>query len=55
MDSVFRRYVHPMIIPFYEEIQANKHHRVAIITVNQGITKPYGVRSNHCEDIYIYA
>ena len=53
MDTVFRRYVHPKIIPFYEEIQANEHHRVAAITVGQGVTKPYVVRSNVREDIYI--
>ncbi len=53
MDTVFGRYVHPMIIPFYEEVQADGHHRVAVITVSQGATKPYVVRSNDREDIYI--
>jgi ATP-dependent DNA helicase RecG len=53
MDTVFRRYVHPMIIPFYEEIQASVHHRIAVITVSQGITKPYVVQSNDRESIYI--
>lgn len=53
MDTVCRRYVHPMITPFYEEIHANEHHRIAVITVSQGITKPYVVQSNNREDIYI--
>ncbi len=53
MDTVCRRYVHPMITPFYEEIQANEHHRIAVITVSQGITKPYLVQGNDREDIYI--
>ena len=53
MDTVFGRYVHPMIIPFYEEVQVDKQHRVAVITVSQGATKPYVVRSQDREDIYI--
>ena len=53
MDTVFRHYVHPMIIPFYEEIQANENHRVAVITIVQGVAKPYVVRSKDREDIYI--
>ena len=53
MDTVFGRYVHPMIIPFYEEVQADEQHRVAVITVSQGVTKPYVVRSKDREDIYI--
>ena len=53
MDTVFGRYVHPMIIPFYEEVQADERHRVAVITVSQGVTKPYVVRSKDREDIYI--
>ena len=53
MDTVFGRYVHPMIIPFYEEVQVDEQHRVAVITVSQGVTKPYVVRSQDREDIYI--
>ena len=53
MDTVFGRYVHPMIIPFYEEVQADERHRVAVITVSRGVTKPYVVRSKDREDIYI--
>ena len=53
MDTVFGRYVHPMIIPFYEEVQVDDQHRVAVITISQGVTKPYVVRSQDREDIYI--
>lgn len=53
MDTVFGRYVHPMIIPFYEEVQVDDRHRVAVITISQGTTKPYVVRHHGREDIYI--
>lgn len=53
MDTVFGRYVHPMIIPFYEEVQVDGQHRVAVISISQGTTKPYVVRHNGREDIYI--
>ena len=53
MDTVFGRTVHPMLIPFYEEIQVNNKHRVAVITLSQGATKPYAVRQQNREDIYI--
>lgn len=52
MDTVFGRYIHPMIIPFYEEVQLGQL-RVAVITISQGVTKPYVVRNNDREDIYI--
>ena len=53
MDVVFGRKVHPMILPFYEEVQIDKKRRVAVITVTQGTTKPYVVRHNDREEIYI--
>ena len=53
MDTVFGRYVHPMILPFYEEIQVDDQHRVAVITISQGATKPYVVRHRDREDIYV--
>ncbi len=53
MDTVFGRYVHPMILPFYEEVKVDDDHRVAIITITQGATKPYVVRHHGREDIYI--
>ena len=53
MDAVFGRKVHPMILPFYEEIQVDAQHRVAIITITQGTAKPYVVRHNDREEIYV--
>ena len=53
MDTVFGRKVHPMVLPFYEEIQVDEGRRVAVISITQGTTKPYVVRHNNREDIYI--
>ncbi|MCY4007222.1 MAG: putative DNA binding domain-containing protein [Rhodobacteraceae bacterium] len=55
MDTVFGRYVHPMILPFYEEVQIDDQSRVAIVSLSQGVTKPYVVRNQGREDIYIRA
>jgi ATP-dependent DNA helicase RecG len=53
MDTVFRRYIHPQILPFYEEVLLDGGQRVAVVTVEGGSTKPYVVRKNDREDIYI--
>ena len=53
MDTVFGRTVHPMILPFYEEVRVDDRLRVAVITVSQGVTKPYVVHHHGREDIYI--
>lgn len=53
MNTVFGRMVHPMILPFYEEVQFDDHLRVAVVTVSQGVTKPYVLRRQGREDIYI--
>ena len=53
MDAVFGRVVHPMILPFYEEIPIDDVRRVAVVTVTQGATKPYVVRHRGREDIYV--
>ena len=55
MDTVFGRYVHPMILPFYENVKVDDEHRVAIITITQGSTKPYVVRNRDREEIYVRA
>ncbi len=52
-DTVFGRYVHLVIIPFCEEVQVDEQHRVAVITVESGLTRPYVVRSKDREDIHI--
>jgi len=53
MDTVFARYIHPAIVPFYEEIQIDNNKKIAVLTVGEGIAKPYVLRHNDREDIYI--
>lgn len=48
MDTVFACYVHPMILPFYEEVQLYGGKQVAVISFSEGISKPYVVRSKDC-------
>ncbi len=52
MDTVIRRYIHPSIIPAYEEVNIDGR-RVVAIEVPQGAYKPYVVRRSDREDIYI--
>ncbi len=53
MDTVLGRYVHPMALPFYEEVLFDDGKRVAVISLTQGIAKPYVVRHNNREEIFI--
>lgn len=53
MDTVFQRYVHPILIPFYEEIVLDDGKKVGIVTVSQGSSKPYVLRNNNREEVYI--
>lgn len=53
MDAVFGQYVHPMILPFYEEVLAEQDRKVAVITLTQGTSKPYVLRHKGSEDIYL--
>ena len=53
MDTVFAKKIHPMIVPFYEEVCVDEGRRVAVVTVTQGATKPYVVRHNRQEIAYI--
>lgn len=53
MDTVFSRYVHPLALPFYEEIAFEEGKRVAVISLTQGTAKPYVVRNNSREEIYV--
>ena len=52
MDTVVARYVDPAIDPLYQEIRMNDGRRVAVISLTQGTTKPYVVRSQDRQDIY---
>ncbi|MHA1776312.1 MAG: RNA-binding domain-containing protein [Promethearchaeota archaeon] len=53
MDTVFSRYIAPSIIPIYEEVITPEGKNVAVITVEQGTLKPYVVKENDRETIYI--
>jgi ATP-dependent DNA helicase RecG len=53
MDTVFRHYVHPMLLPYYEEIKMDNNKKVAVISFDQGTSKPYVLRHNGKEEIYI--
>ena len=44
--------VHPRVIPYYEEVLVEDK-RVAVVTLDMGISKPYVVRHNGREDIFI--
>ncbi len=52
MDTVFGNYITPSIIPIYEEINTPDGN-VAVITIEQGTLKPYAVRVDNRETIYI--
>jgi ATP-dependent DNA helicase RecG len=51
--NVFRDKIYPQIIPFYEEIKVDDQLRVAVITIAPGISKPYMLKHNNREEIYI--
>lgn len=53
MDNVSGRYIHPALVPKYEEIQFEPGKRIAVISVPMGNSKPYIVRYKDREDIYI--
>ena len=53
MDTVFGHKVHPIILPFYEEVAFEGGKRVAVVSFPQGISKPYVLRHDGREDIYI--
>lgn len=53
MDSVIARKIHPMLLPYYEELQIDEGRRVAVLSFTQGTAKPYVLRHNDREEIYI--
>lgn len=53
MDTVFGRFVHPQALPFYEEVVFDDGKRVAVISLTQGTSKPYVVRNNSREEIFV--
>ncbi|MBL8345043.1 MAG: putative DNA binding domain-containing protein [Rubrivivax sp.] len=53
MDTVFGRYVHPMILPYFEVVSLDDGKRVGVVTLTEGTAKPYTVRHNDREEVYI--
>lgn len=51
--NVFQDKIHPMILPFYEEVRLDDDKLVAIVSFPIGISKPYVVRDKGKEEIYI--
>ncbi len=51
--NVVQDKIHPMLLPFYEEIKLDDGKAVAVISFPQGISKPYVVRDRGKEEIYI--
>ena len=51
--NTFRDKVYPQLIPFYEELTLADDKRIAIITIAAGLSKPYMLKHNQREDIYI--
>ncbi len=53
MDTVFGRYIHPMLLPFYEVVTLEDDRRIAVVSIAMGTAKPYVLRHNGREDIYV--
>ncbi|MFT5319629.1 MAG: ATP-dependent DNA helicase RecG, partial [Chlamydiales bacterium] len=51
--NVFKDKIHPMVLPYYEEIFIEEGKKVAVVSFPQGIFKPYVLRHAGREDIYI--
>ena len=51
--NVFADKVHPLVLPFYEEVNMGEAGRVAVLTFPQGNSKPYVRRHKGAEEIFI--
>lgn len=51
--NIMQDKIHPMLLPFYEEVRMDDGLIVAIVTFPQGISKPYVVRHQGREEIFI--
>ncbi|EMB6556422.1 TPA: RNA-binding domain-containing protein [Serratia liquefaciens] len=51
--NVMQDKIHPMLLPFYEEVRIDDNFTVAIVSFPQGISKPYVVRHQGREEIFI--
>ena len=45
--------VHPLVLPFYEEVDTGEAGRIAVLTFPQGNSKPYVRRHNGAEEVFI--
>lgn len=52
MNAIFA-HVHPMLLPFYEVVMLDDGNQVAVVSFTMGASKPYVLRHNGREDIYI--
>lgn len=53
MDCVCGRHIHPRISPSYQEISISPEHKIAVITIAEGDSKPYVLKHNDREDIFL--
>ena len=53
VNTVFANYVYPPVPLMLEEVEVLAGKYVAIITVSEGLAKPYVVRNTGLEDIYV--
>lgn len=51
--NVIQDKIHPMLLPFYEEIRVTDTQSVAVISFPQGISKPYVAKESGGEKIYL--
>ncbi|MGG7054344.1 RNA-binding domain-containing protein [Nitrosomonas sp. ANs5] len=51
--NIMQDKIHPMILPFYEEVKLDEAISIAVISFPQGISKPYVVRDRGREEVYI--
>lgn len=51
--NIIQSKIHPMFLPFYEEVRLDNGQIVAVISFPQGIAKPYVVRDKGKEEVFI--
>ena len=51
--NIFASKIHPMLLPFYEEVVLDDGRRVAVVTFAEGPSKPYVLRHEGREEIFI--
>ena len=51
--NIFTTKIHPMLLPFYEEVVMDDGKRIVVITLTEGPSKPYVLRHQGREDIYV--